>query len=142
MIKQIQNEYKGRINFAFRHFPLPQHQNAIIAAQAAEAAGEQGKFFEMGDKLYARQADWETSSNPSPLFSQYAQDLQLDLEKFNKDLAEGKYSDRIQSDKADGASLGVNSTPTFYVSGMKVAGPSYQSLKKLIDEQLQSTPAQ
>src|SRR5581483_190972 len=62
-LKQILEEYKGKVTFIYRHFPLPQHQNAILAAKASEAAGEQGKFWEMHDMLYEKQNEWSESNN-------------------------------------------------------------------------------
>lgn len=137
VIKQITEEYAGRVNFVFRHFPLPQHGNAMIAAKAAEAAGEQGKYFLMHDKLYSTQTQWESLANPTDVFVNYAKDLGLDQTAFKNELATDKYFDKINGDKNDGTSLGVNSTPTLFINGVKMAGFNYTDLKNQIEKELQ-----
>ncbi len=137
LVNQLTNEYKGRINYIYRHFPLPSHKNALIAGEAVEAAGEQGKFFEMMDVVYENQLDWEASTNPLDIFVKYAQNLSLDVEKFRQDVQSNKYESKINRDKGDGISLGVNATPTFFIDGEKVVGvPGYDKLKQVIDSKL------
>ncbi len=121
-VKKIINSNKDKLNFVFRNFPLSQHQNALVAAEAAEAAGEQGKYWEMYDILYEKQNDWAESRKPLDLFSQYAKDIKLDVEKFKKAVNENKFSDKINKDKTDGTALGVTSTPTFYINSEKFSG--------------------
>src|SRR3989344_7162591 len=77
-VKKIINDYPGRVNFVSRQYPLPQHSNAMIAAEVAEAAGDQGKFWKMHDKLYENQDKWSGSSNALDIFIGYAKDLGLD----------------------------------------------------------------
>lgn len=132
--EQLMQEYKDRVNFVFRNFPLPQHNNAEISAEAAEAAGEQGKFWEMHNKIYAAQKEWETSTNSLSLFISYAQAIGLDVNKFKADVEAKKFSAKIQRDIADGNTVGVTGTPTFYVNGEKV--PNYENLKAAIDKAL------
>lgn len=134
--KQILNEYQNNpdFNFVFRNFPLPQHSNAPMAAEAAEAAGAQGKFWQMHDKLYETQNDWVNLSDPSSLFVSYASALRLNLNQFQSDLKQNKYAPVIQSDQNDGLSLGINSTPTFFINGKEEVGvPNYNDLKSQID---------
>lgn len=134
IVKKVLADYQGKINFVFRNFPLPQHKNGLVAAEAAEAAGAQGKFWEMYDKLYETQNSWAELENPTQIFVQYAKDLNLDSVKFEQDLATNKYADIISSDKADGNALGVNATPTFFINGEKFASVlSYQEFKNKID---------
>lgn len=134
VIEKIINDYKGKMTFVFRHFPLPSHQNAKIAAEAAEAAGEQGKYFEMSSLLYSRQEEWSPLSNPIEKFTSYAKELSLTTEKFRKSIEDYKFDSKIKADQTDGETLGVNSTPTFFLNGEKiVGGQSYDAWKKKID---------
>lgn len=137
VLKKILTDYDGKINFVFRNFPLPMHQNAQKAAQAAEAAAAQNKFWQMHDKLYENQTSWSEEKDPQEIFIGYAADLGLDKETFKKDINANKYSGLINADSNDGDKLGVNSTPTFFLNGNKITGvPSYESLKNSIDKDL------
>lgn len=134
MVKQILEAYKGKINFVFRHFPFPQHKNAMIAAEAAEAAGAQGKFWEMHDLLFEHQADWSESDKPMEIFQGYAKKLSLDIEKLTKEVKDEAFKNKILADQADGDTLGVNATPTFFINGEKIVGASsYDVFKAKID---------
>src|SRR4029078_3820193 len=115
-------KYKDRINFVFRHFPLAQHKNAEIAAQAAEAANEQGKFWEFHNKLYATQDEWSELANPLDKFVGYAQELGLDVGKFKSDIADKKLAQIVKDDLNDGLKLGKNPPPTFYFNDQKYTG--------------------
>ncbi len=133
--KQVLKDYGDKINFVFRNFPLPQHKNAQISAEAAEAANAQGKFWQMHDKLYETQADWGESDKPLDKFLVYAKDLGLDVNKFKADVTGNKYQKFIDSDTADGTALNVNATPTFYINGGSLPGiPSYNDFKSIIDQ--------
>lgn len=135
VISQILEDYKGNINFTYRHFPLPQHRYAVLAARAAEAAGEEGKFWEMYKVLYERQTEWQDHGNAAEVFTVYATELQLNKLKFTERIKSEKYDDAIEQDKNDAITLGVNSTPTFFINGKKMYdAPTYQNLKKVIDE--------
>lgn len=134
-VKQILNDYKGKVNFVFRHFPLPQHKNALIAASAAEAAGEQGKFWEMENLLFENQDKWSESDKAKEIFLTYAKELGLDKDKFKSAIEGNKFTSKITGDKDDGQALGVNSTPTFFINGQKFSeSASYANLKNKIDE--------
>lgn len=137
ILTQLRSDYKDQVNFVFRHFPLPSHSNARIAAEAAEAAGDQGKFWEMGDLLYSRQKDWQSQTSPQEVFRELAQSLGLDLQKFDKALADYAHISRINGDKSDGDSIGVRATPTFFINGQKTEGViPYNNFKNLIDQEL------
>lgn len=137
IVKRILEDYSGKINFVFRNFPLNQHQNAQIAAEAAEAAGEQGKYWPMYDKLYENQNQWAETTKPLEIFLSYAKDLGLDIARFKAAVDGNKFADRISSDQNDGLALGVNSTPTFFLIQEKIVGvPTYDQLKSKIDYQL------
>ncbi len=128
-------QYKGKIRFIYRNFPLPQHQYAFAAAEVAEAAGDQGKFWQMHDLLFSRQDEWINSQSPESLFIGYAQELGLNKDQFTQALTSEKYKAKITRDVADGNALGVDATPTFYVDGITDVGG--QHLQALIEKELQ-----
>jgi protein-disulfide isomerase len=130
--------YGDRVKFVFRHYPLSQHKNALAAADAVEAAGDQGKFFEMVDVLYARQPEWETLGDPKPVFRKIAAEIGLDAEKFDKALSGQVHRDRINQDKADSEKLGNPGTPTFYVNGEQVFQGGIAAVKQKIDDALKA----
>ncbi|HWY80107.1 MAG TPA: thioredoxin domain-containing protein [Candidatus Sulfotelmatobacter sp.] len=135
IITQLLQDYKGKINFVFRNFPLPQHQNAQPAAEAAEAAGTQGKYFEMYNMLYNNQGKWGESANAMDYFIQYAQVLHLDINKFKSEVTNKKYTNKIQQDLNDGYAVGINATPTFYLNGVQIQGVlQYNDFKSKIDQ--------
>lgn len=135
--KKLLEEYDDKVQLVFRHFPLQQHANAQIAAEAAEASGAQGKYWEMHDLLYEHQNDWAETEDPVPTFVGYAEQLAIDSKRFEAELKDGKYTAIVKKDEAAGDGLGVNSTPTFYVNGRKVVTtPSYVTLRGMIDQEL------
>lgn len=141
VVSEILKTYKGKINFVFRNFPLINaHKNAETAAEVAEAAGAQNKFFEMLDKLYQNQKEWGESDKAMDYFITYAKELKLDVEKLKKEVQDKKYKKRIDKDLADGNAAGVNSTPTFYINGVKQEGVlTYDEFKAKLDEALGSS---
>lgn len=125
------------VNFVFRHYPLPQHRNAVLAAEAAEAAGDQGKFWEMTTRLYQIQGEWENSTTPMDTFLKIAGELGLDQAKFEQTVSARQHADIINTDKSDALSLGVNATPTLFINGSKFNGsPSKAALQQTIDNLL------
>lgn len=123
VIEQILQDNKDQVNFVFRNFPLSNiHANAIVSALAAEAAGEQGKYWEMHHKIYDTQDKWSESKTAIDIFVDYAKELNLDVDKFKKAIEENKFKDKIEKDFADGQTIGVNVTPTFFVNGEKMEG--------------------
>lgn len=137
-VKQLLKDYEGKITFYFRNFPLSNiHPNAMMSASAAEAAGAQGKFWEMHNKLYEAQKDWSEEANPTDKFAGYAKDLGLDVEKFKKALADKQFQPVIDQDLADGTALNVQGTPTFYFNGTQYTGkPDYASLRDHVESLL------
>ena len=137
VLKKLTTEYKDQLRWVHRHFPLPMHGNAQLASQAAEAAVSQNKFWEMHNKLFEGQKQWETAVNPENKFIDYAKELGLDEQKFKSALKDSKVIDRVRLDMGDGESLGVDSTPTFFINGQKYDGAnSYEALKARIEEEL------
>lgn len=127
VVKQVTEAYGGLIQFQFRNFPLTQiHQNALAGARAAEAAGQQGKYWGMHDLLYEnnhydQQTGWVVSGNPlNDYFLGYAKQLKLDIAKFKADYSSSKINDRIQADKNAGDKLNVQGTPAFFLNGEQI----------------------
>lgn len=137
-------ELQGDLQFIFRHFPLTQiHTNAQPAAQAAQAAGIQGKFFEMTATIYEHQSVWEKlpTSNARDTFLQYARELGLNTEQLGRDMDSSAVKDKIKNDIASGNASGVNATPTFFINGVKLASPpSYEAFKQAILNATTITP--
>ncbi len=140
VIERIREIYKDNpeFNFVFRNFPLTEiHTYAQPAAEAAEAAGEQGKYWEMYQMLYSKQNEWLGPQAHSD-FVKYAEALGLDMTKFNEALDQHKFADAVKTDRADGDALKVNSTPTFYLNTEQMVGvPNFDDLKAKIDAKLQ-----
>lgn len=135
---QIKKDYidTGKVTFYLRNYPLPFHQNAEKAAEAAECAGEQGKFWEYHDVLFGKQSSWSNTDGVTD-FKQYASDLKLDTAKFNSCLDTDKYKNKIAADINDGNSYGVSGTPTFYINGKQLVGAQpYSVFQQAIDSEL------
>lgn len=131
-LKKIEAEYGPRLRVVFRHLPLQQiHKNAAAAAQAAEAAGRQGRFWQMHDMLYEKQKAWESATDVRPLLASYARDLGLDVERFTNDLNSGEVNNRIRADLLRADSLGVTGTPTLFLNGREVTLPSANPMQHL-----------
>ncbi len=131
-LKQMEKEYGGKVRFTWKNYPLPFHNNAMPAAQAAMAAGAQGKFWEMHDKLFANQQALDR-----PNLEKYAQELGLDMNKFKADLDSGKYKDVIEAETKEGSAVGVQGTPAVFINGRKIAGAyPWETFKKIADEEL------
>ena len=123
-VKAATEAYKDDVAFIFRNFPLTTiHPNARVAAATAEAAGLQGKYWEMHDTLYEGQTDWQSLSGDkrTNVFAGYAKSIGLDEAKFKTDLASPLVNTRISFDQAIGKKINVDSTPTFYLNGEKLS---------------------
>jgi protein-disulfide isomerase len=136
LLKQLFEQYKDTVVFQFRHFPLDQqHQNARAGSRAAEAAGNQGKFWEMHDKLYEGQRDWSGVSNPSAIFESYAQSIGLDMDRYRKDFPTKELNAIINADIVEGQKIKANSTPTFVLDGVKIDNPrEVATFQKVLDD--------
>jgi protein-disulfide isomerase len=133
-VKQFMDKYQGKVRLTWRNYPLPFHQNAMPAAEAAMAAADQGKFWEMHDKLFANQQALDRAS-----FEKYAQEIGLDVGKFKNALDSGKEKEKIQADVAyaNGLPGGGMGTPTFFINGHKIAGAyPLDEFSKIIDGEL------
>jgi len=138
-VKQLLSDFPGKINFVYRHFPLPIHKNAVISAYAAEAAGVQGKFWEMHNKIYETQNVWSNSESPADTFVTYAADLGLNIDKFLTDIDSETVKSIVKRGLSDGNLAGINSTPTFFLDGVEMPlFATYDELKKTIEDKLKT----
>jgi len=136
LVIRLNQEFPEDLKIVYRHFPIPGHKNAFFAAQAAEAAGKQGKFWEMHDLLYEKQEDWEKESNPKEKFVAYARELNLDEAKFLADYDSDEVKSAIRKDSESGRLLGVSYTPNFILDGTRIQPRSYEEFKSLVETQI------
>ena len=130
--KQIFDTYGKDVRIVFKHAPLPFHADAPLASEAALAAGGQGKFWEMHDKLFANQKEIKREH-----LEKYAQELGINMTKFKADLDGGTYKKQVERDKATATQIGAGGTPNFYINGRNLVGAQpFDSFKKVIDEEL------
>jgi protein-disulfide isomerase len=146
VLKSIEAEYGTRVRVIFREFPLTmQHQHATAAAQAAEAAGLHGKFWEMHDLLYENRTTWSRAGDVQQVFAEYAQKLGLNAEQFKRDLTSDAVQSRISLDHQRARSIRVRSTPALYLNGSEVPFSqmkTVEGLRVLIDKALNSSSPQ
>lgn len=138
VLTTMKAEFGPRLVIVFREFPMASiHAHALAAARAAEAAGRQGKFWEMHGLLYENQKAWHDASEAVPIFEDYANRIGLDLERFKRDVASKSVDQRIALDRARGYWIGVNGTPTVFINGREVPPDSLTTdkLRTLISEQ-------
>ncbi|MBI5078152.1 MAG: thioredoxin domain-containing protein [Candidatus Yonathbacteria bacterium] len=134
LVEEIFAEYKDRISFTYRHFPLPQHKNALAAAYASEAAGNQGKFWEMADLLFKNQNEWSESTTAQTIFEGYAQKLGLDMAKYKTDVKSDAVKARVERGRKSGQLSAIDHTPTFFINGKLATNPrSKDEFKALIE---------
>lgn len=142
LVKQVEDKYKDTVKFTYRHFPIESiHPNARAASRAAEAAGLQGKFFEMQNILFENQQSWASLSDPKNIFDGYATELQLDMTKFKADYVSELVNSTINADLQEGQKKGVSGTPTFFIAGVKVENADLSTLEQFstkIDEALKN----
>lgn len=135
VVKQFVAESGDKLAFAYRHFPLPQHKNAKPSAAASEAAGKQGKFWEMHYMIFENQKEWESSPKAEEIFTGYAQKLGLNIDQFKADLNSEEIKSKVDADYKSGVKAGVNSTPSFFLNGKKINNPrNYDEFKSLLDK--------
>ncbi len=144
VLQKIVDDHGDRVRVVFRNFPLQQiHKNAFTAARAAEAAGLQGKFWQMNDMIYKNQDLWKDSPEPRPIFQSYASRVGLDVEKFKADMDNQAVTSRIIADAERGGSLGVKGTPTLFLNGRELTADqslSEPSLRAQVEAALAAKP--
>ncbi|MCH7598930.1 MAG: DsbA family protein [Myxococcales bacterium] len=126
------DEYPDSVQIVFKHLPLSFHKHAQDAAEAAEAAHQQGKFWQMHDKIFSQQRSMSAAK-----FVEYAQEIGLDMERYRKDLKSDVVQGRINGDTKEASSLGVTGTPGFFINGRFLSGARpYGDFKTMIDREL------
>lgn len=136
-VKKMLADYRGRLTFVVRYFPIPSHPNADLAARTAQAAANQNRFADMYAKLFENQTQWGHKEQPqTEVFLGYARSLGLDMAKFQRDLDDSATAARVAKDKADGDAVGVSGTPTFFLNGRKLDLRSVTDLTTAVDNAL------
>lgn len=132
VVKDVLDLYKDKVKLEYRHFPLPQHGFAMSASIAAECAGEQGKFWEMHDKLYENQKDIGDKEN----LKKFASEVGVDAQKFDACFDNNGYVDKINKNKSQGEADKLSYTPTFIINGQKLESFKLEDFKSAIDKEL------
>jgi protein-disulfide isomerase len=133
-VKDVMDEYGDQIRFEYRHFPLINiHPQALPAARAAEAAGVQGKFWEMHDKLFENQSTWSRSSNPTGFFNQYAEELGLNVDDFKRHLGSSVIEDAVMAGFNDARGRGFTGTPTFLLNDQLMTFTTFDEFRAQIE---------
>ncbi len=134
MLKKLEEDTKGEIVVAYRHFPLTRiHPHAPLAARAAEAAGVQGKFFEMHDELFGNQTTWSKEGDPRNTFIEYAKKLGLNETQFIQDLDSDAVKTKVSLAEQEGKNIGLTGTPSFFINGTQITPTnSYAEFKERV----------
>ncbi|MDQ3093720.1 MAG: DsbA family protein [bacterium] len=138
VVSQVKEANKDKITFKFKHFPLQTiHPNARAAHRAAQAAANQGKFWELHDLLYQNQTSWNNSTNAAGIFETFAGQIGLDMERYQADVASSDTNSVINADVAEAGTKNVTGTPTFFIDGKEISVQDLQTVEaftKKIDE--------
>jgi len=139
-LRNLEHDFGDRLAVIFRNNPMPQHSRALDGARAAEAAGLQGKFWEMHDLLYLQRGQWTRAADPRTEFAEFARRLQLDVERFNKDIAGEEVAKRVAADRERSAALGLDRTPVVFINGQRaqLQGDVEKGLRDDIDAALKT----
>jgi protein-disulfide isomerase len=133
LVEELKKEYGDRITFIHRYFPLPGHRNSSTAALAVEAAAQQDKYQQMYTKMFDTQPQWgEKQDSQAALFRTYAQELGLEMARYDAAVADEATKDRIRRDVADGKAMGVTGTPTFFLNGKKLTLNTEEQFRELL----------
>jgi len=142
IIEAVATEFQNHISFTYRHFPLRRiHPNAQISAQAGEAAGLQGRFWEMTERIFETQSRWQSysPSEAEDYFISLAGEMGLDVEKFEEDIASNAVEDAVNEDYSSATASGVGGTPTFFLNGEQIQTPgNLEAFRELIREEINS----
>ena len=137
VVEDLREKYAGEVTFVIRYFPLPGHFNAGRAARAVESAARQGELEAMYNRMYETQEEWGEAREPKDdLFRGFAEEIGLDMAQYDADYASQDVEERISRDVADGESLGVSGTPTFYVDGELFQPQTVEDFTTVLDEAL------
>lgn len=141
VLQNVMDEFGESISLEFKHYPLPMHTLAIPAARAAEAAGQQGAFFAYHDLLFKNQATWAKTPNPFALFTQYAEELELDIEKFKRHYNASVITEHINASAREARGRNLTGTPTFFLNGVQMKIETYEDFRNQIATALGSSTA-
>ena len=135
MARNVAQEFSNHLKLVYRHFPLTRiHDNALVTAQAAEAAGLQGKFWEMHDMIFDKQGEWSkvSTGEAATMLTGYASEIGLDVDKFKEDLVSKEVKDAVQEDMDGALDADLPGTPSFILNGEKLSPKSYEDFRSLI----------
>lgn len=133
-IEEMREKYDGRVTFALRYFPIDSHTNARNAAHAVESAARQDQLEGMYGRMYETQAEWgESQDSKAALFRTYAEDLGLDMARYDRDVKSPEVAARVQKDVDDGVRVGVTGTPSFFLNGQRLIPSTTQEFVEAID---------
>lgn len=137
---KLKEEYKDDVRLVVRYFPLPGHKNSRTAAQAVEAAGKQGKFWEMYNLLFTKQSEWsEQQVANQDQFEKYAIEAGVNVEQWKKDVVSDEVKKRVDDSYKEAVSLNLEGTPSFFINGKRIQNPrGYESFKNLVDAALKN----
>ncbi|MBK9163320.1 MAG: thioredoxin domain-containing protein [Acidobacteria bacterium] len=142
-VKKVMSEFQGNVRLVIRYMPF--HKNSRLAAAYLEAAGEQGKYWEMMDKMFVNQSMWgeihgggpqPARPEPSTLFDKWAGELGLNMEQLKASVGDPKHNQKVERDFADGRAAGVRGTPTFFVNGRRMLRLSEPELRSMIQQEM------
>lgn len=144
IVQKLKDHYGDKLVVKFRYFPLNSHRYSMLAARAAQAAKNQGKFEAMEHLLFTNQQEWASSSNPQSIFIGYAKQIGLDTEQFKEELNAAETQKTVMEQKKEGVSRGVRATPTFFINGEKMTSlpRNYRQFKALLDLYLEEAQQQ
>lgn len=139
IVKKLKDKYGDQIELELKFFPLNSHQYAALAARAAQAAKNQGKFMEMHNLLYEEQKRWSNSRNPASIFVEYARNLDLDMEQFKNEINASETQKIVMEERDEGRQKGVNSTPTFFIDGEQLSDlpRTFEEFDQIIQNRLE-----
>ncbi|MDZ7681378.1 MAG: thioredoxin domain-containing protein [Fodinibius sp.] len=143
IIKKIKEKYGDQVQLELKFFPLNSHRYAALAARAAQAAKNQGKFREMHNMLYEHQKQWSESGNPAPKFVNYAREIGLDIEQFKNELNARETQQAVMQQKKEGQQQGVRATPTFIIEGDQIGSlpKNFNEFDQLVQQYLNEKKA-
>lgn len=141
---RLKDEYvdAGEVRFVYFDLPLPQHDNAVPAAEAARCAGDQGSYWEMHDALYDNQSEWSSSGSPRANFTRYATDLELDERRFRRCLDTELHREAVERSAEVARQLRVASTPTVIVDNIPLTRPGWGQLSAVVERELDNSRAE
>ena len=137
IVQQVKEQYGDEVAIVTRHFPLSIHPNSRTSAWAAEAAANQGKFDEMADMMFTRQSEWSGKVANVALFEPYARELELDMEQFRADATSEQVQARVEADLEESRTLGLNSTPTFFLQSERLQAGNLQEFVAAIESAIE-----